>query len=127
MATFDLDRFIDQPSVEGLDACRKNDLFLIAQHYEISVSKMQRKEEIKRCVLSHLTDQGVFPSVSRQVPDPVTTSAAGSSPSRVLVGLQATPGIVTAEVGPPLSIPKFEPISLSTEASPNRECFKMAN
>lgn len=119
MATFDLNRFIDQPSVDGLDACRKNDLFLIAQHYEISVSKTQRKEEIKCCVLSHLTDQGVFPSVSLQVADPVT-SAAGSSPSRVPVGLLATtPGKVADEVRPPVSIPRFEPNSLSTEASPD--------
>ncbi len=39
MATFDVTQFIDRPSVEGLEVCKKKDLYLIAQHYEISISK----------------------------------------------------------------------------------------
>ncbi len=35
MAAFDLDDFIKQSSIEKLTNCRKDDLFVIAQHYEI--------------------------------------------------------------------------------------------
>ncbi len=121
MATFELNKFIDPPSVEGLEVCRKNDLFLIAQHYEILVSKTQRKAEIKACVMSALIDKGVFPAMDADPTeaDELAIDAAGSSPSRVPVGDWVTPVTVAGgEVGPPFSMPKFEPISLSTEASP---------
>lgn len=104
MATFDLTKFIDQPSVEGLGACRKNDLFLIAQHYEISVSKTQRKAEIKACIMSALVNKGVFSSmgaVSVEAVGPATIAAG--SPSRVPVGDQSTPVTTSAEVGAPFS------------------------
>ncbi len=116
MATFDLNQFIDQPSVEGLEVCRKNYLFLIAQHYEISIFRTQRKAEIKACVMSALLDRGVFP-VIEVVPTEAAESVidfAGSSPSRVPVGDRASPVTVAGGVaGPPFSMPKFEPVSLS--------------
>ncbi len=63
MATFDVTQFIDRPSVEGLEVCKKKGLYLIAQHYEILISKTQRKAEIKACVKSALLDKGVFSAI----------------------------------------------------------------
>ncbi len=39
MVTFDLNEFINQPSAAVLETCRKDDLFLISQHFEIPFSK----------------------------------------------------------------------------------------
>lgn len=96
-------------------------MFLIAQHYEILISRTLRKEELKACLVAGLFDKGVFPSM-----ETVSTSAAelaapaaGSPPLRVSIGDPVTPVTgVGAEVGPSFSMPKFEPLSLSTEASP---------
>ncbi len=88
MATFDFNQSIDRPSVEGLEVCRKKYLFLIAQHYEILISRTQRKAGIKACLMSALLDRGVFPAIEA-VPTEAAESvidAAGSSPSRVPVG-----------------------------------------
>ncbi len=71
--------------------------------------------------MSALLDRGVLPAIEA-VPTEVAESvidAAGSSPSRVPVGDRATPVTVAGgEVGPPFSMPKFEPVSLSSEVSP---------
>ncbi len=110
MATFDVTQFIDRPSVEGLEVCKKNDLYLIAQHYDISISKTQRKAEIKACVISALLDKGVFPAIEI-LPTEAAESvgdAAGGSFSRVPVGDRATPVTVAGgEVGLSFSMPKF--------------------
>lgn len=39
MATFELGRFIESPSLEQLDRCRKEDLFTVADHFSFSVPK----------------------------------------------------------------------------------------
>ncbi|XP_039548082.1 uncharacterized protein LOC120493504 isoform X2 [Pimephales promelas] len=120
MATFELSQFLDQPSVEALETCRKNDLFLIAQHYEISISRTLRKEELKACLVTSLINKGVFSSIEA-VPTAaaeLAIPAAGSPPLRVTSGVPVTPVIgVGAEVRPSFSLPKFEPLSLSAESS----------
>lgn len=71
--------------------------------------------------MSALLDRGVFPvieAVSIEAAESVMGSA-GSSPLRVPVGDQVSPVTVAGgEVGPPLTMPKFEPVSLSSGASP---------
>ncbi len=39
MADFDLESFVSAPTVEQLDACRKDDLLRVAEHFQISVSR----------------------------------------------------------------------------------------
>ncbi|MGL4645600.1 MAG: hypothetical protein ACRCVL_00555 [Cetobacterium sp.] len=70
--------------------------------------------------MSALIDKGVFPpteTVSVEAAGPAITTA-GNPSSRVPVGDQSTPVTVGAAVGPPFSMPKFNPSSLSTKASP---------
>ncbi|KAK7166228.1 hypothetical protein R3I93_006107 [Phoxinus phoxinus] len=118
MATFELNQFMDQPNVEVLETCRKNDLFLIAQHYEISISRTLRKAEVKACLVASLITKGVFPSETVSSAE-LVAPAAESLPLRLSSGAPVTPVTgVGAEVGPSFSMPKFEPLSLSTEASP---------
>lgn len=118
MATFDLNNFIDQPSVEELEVCCKNDLFLIAQHFEIPVVKTQRKAEIKACISDFLIDKCIFPVTETVVTQAAESLVDAEGSSQVRVGDLTTPGdVVSGEVCPPFSLPKFEPASLS-EASP---------
>ncbi len=57
---FDLDNFATQPSVGQLDICRKDDLFLIADFYQIKVPRGAVKQEIKEVIYKHLVEYGVL-------------------------------------------------------------------
>ncbi len=85
------------------------------------ISRTQRKAEIKACVMSALLDKGVFPAIEilpTEAAESVVDAAGGSS-SRVPIGDRATPVTVSGgEVGPPFSMPKFDPASFSSGASP---------
>ncbi len=50
MADLNLESFVSAPTVEQLDACRKEDLLRVAEYFQISVSRQQLKRDIKsRC------------------------------------------------------------------------------
>ncbi len=49
-----------QLSIRQLDACRKDDLLRVAEHFQISVSRQQLKLDIKRVVVQHLGERGAF-------------------------------------------------------------------
>ncbi|GAA6088362.1 uncharacterized protein LOC122148207 [Tachysurus ichikawai] len=57
---FELDLFAIQPSVEQLDICRKDDLFLIADLYQIKVSRGAVKRDLKQVIFKHLVESGVL-------------------------------------------------------------------
>ena len=44
---FNLQDFIDNPSFEKVDSCRKDDLLCIAKHFNISIQKYGVKKDIK--------------------------------------------------------------------------------
>ncbi len=47
MVDFDLETFVNAPSMEQLDKCRKCDLINVAAHYQIAFMMQQLKREIK--------------------------------------------------------------------------------
>lgn len=47
--SFDLEDFIDNPSFEKLDSCRKDDLLCIAAHFDIFVQKYGERKSKIRC------------------------------------------------------------------------------
>lgn len=57
---FQLDEFTINPSVEKLDRCRKADLLLIANFYDIRVPYNGRKEEWKQVLIEELVVRGVL-------------------------------------------------------------------
>ncbi|XP_058643195.1 uncharacterized protein LOC131547005 [Onychostoma macrolepis] len=61
---FELEKFAIQPSVEQLDICRKDDLFSIAELYQIKVLRGAVKRELKEVIYKHLVENGVLPEVS---------------------------------------------------------------
>lgn len=123
MATFDLNSFIKQPSLEGLKKCRKDDFFHIAQHFEIPVSKTALKRDLKACLTAGLIDRGVVPA--ENIPEKSGESLTPVADERSLSsdGEPVTPVVPRREVGASFSLPKFEPLTLSSTggSSPPRE------
>ena len=62
---FSIDDFVEAPTFEVLDRCRKEDLFVIAEHYKVKISKQGRKQEVKRKVYAALADDGILPLESK--------------------------------------------------------------
>ncbi len=61
---FELEKFAIQPTAEQLDICRNDDLFSIANLYQITVPRGAVKHEIKDVIYKHLVEHGVLPEVS---------------------------------------------------------------
>ncbi|KAJ8019215.1 hypothetical protein HOLleu_42344 [Holothuria leucospilota] len=59
---FNLDKFVDSPSVEELDSLKKSEIVQVAKHYGIEFQPLMRKDEIKRYVLEYLVDESILPS-----------------------------------------------------------------
>ncbi len=82
---FSLEAFKQAPSREALDVCRKTDLYLIADFYDISVTKAARKQEVRDVIDVALTQHGILqlsPNVGAGVSAGTTddVSASGSDP-----------------------------------------------
>ncbi len=59
MASFDL-KFLNKPSLEQLESCKKDDLLMVASHYQIVVGKQSRKAEIRSVVYNRLVELDVL-------------------------------------------------------------------
>lgn len=57
---FSLEAFKQAPSREALELCRKTDLYLIADFYDISVTKTARKQEVRDEIDAALTQHGIL-------------------------------------------------------------------
>ncbi|KAJ8356399.1 hypothetical protein SKAU_G00191930 [Synaphobranchus kaupii] len=57
---FDLERFVDDPTLEQLDSCRKADLVLIAEYFKIDVSRSEMKCQIKTKVTEGLLKRQIL-------------------------------------------------------------------
>lgn len=72
--------FVDSPSVAILDKCRKDELFAIATHFQISINRNSRKEEVKRIILDHLVELKIIvlstEGEADQIESGVSTEAA---------------------------------------------------
>lgn len=111
--------FIDNPSFEKVDSCRKEDLLCFAAHFNISIQKYDFKRDIRNKVLEQLFELNVLvaPAQPRAENsfDDVPSAAPGVSP--VLDGkgeqaVQATPPGKGAEhEAPPATLLHFVPFS----------------
>ncbi len=61
---FELDKFAVAPTEKQLEQCRKDDLLLIADFYDIAVSRSALKREIKEALHTELVKQKVLPGAS---------------------------------------------------------------
>ena len=122
---FNLQDFIDNPSFEKVDSCRKDDLLCIAKHFNISIQKYGVKKDIKNKLLEKLIEVNVLvvPSQPRAEGsfDDVLSAAPGVS--SVLDGkeeqavLATPPGKGAEHEAPPATLPRFEPFSPESHGS----------
>jgi len=52
--SFDLQQFLDNPKLDTLEVCRKNDLVCIAAHFDVHVPKNATKGEIQAILVEKL-------------------------------------------------------------------------
>ena len=101
MALFDIQAFVDDPSVVRLNACRKADLFAIAEHYGLVVPTTVVKCKLLKSVVGGLVDMQVLGG----------GNGAASS----------TPGVVGQVVGtehkPITTLPRYDPSPVLSLAS----------
>ncbi len=60
---FSIEVFRQKPSYEILGLCRKNDLYVIADFYDIPITKTARKKEVREVIEVALEQQGVLSAV----------------------------------------------------------------
>ena len=59
-ACFELDHFLDDPTWEQLDGCRKVDLETIAAHFSMAVPKPVLKKDLKSLVVERCLEEGIL-------------------------------------------------------------------
>ncbi|XP_013889416.1 uncharacterized protein LOC106536648, partial [Austrofundulus limnaeus] len=90
MAQFDLKHFLECPSLDQLELCRKDDLSQIATHFSISCPKQLLKTELKNLVVERLVELKLIefpePSVAQPSVSATVPSAGPSEGGRKAVG-----------------------------------------
>ena len=55
--SFEVESFAASPTLEVFNSLKKAELLLVAQHYKLSVTSSMGKGEVKKVVLSYLTEE----------------------------------------------------------------------
>lgn len=124
MAQFNIDQFLEQPSLEQLACCRKDDLAKIASCFSISYSKQLVKKELRDLIVNKLVELNLLTlpseiSVSSALPTDAVPAAESESagPSNIAKKPQElTPEVdmeVVGGIATPVTLPRFDPLSVS--------------
>ncbi len=122
LMAFNLQDFLENPSLEVIEKCRKDDLCLIATHFKIPIAKQSLKKQIKTEVIDWLCDLGILkqPDVDKET-DPV-----GEGQDEFEVGKEEVKRAATeTEVDVWVVLPPFEPFSPSTPSSKGETQMKV--
>lgn len=65
MAT--VDSFVQSPSEELLNCCKKEQLLKLVEHYDVDVGEKRLKEEIKGLLRAALVENDVLPATDERV------------------------------------------------------------
>ncbi|KAG1952330.1 gag-pol fusion protein [Pimephales promelas] len=121
MALFDLQSFVEHPSLEQFDQCRKDDLLKIADHYKIVVVRQALKKDIKNAIFERLVEINIFsrPGVNLRQTRPLgagmrVSSEGVSDEEQSETGAEVDVGAETKAVLPP-----FDPSSPASIGSGN--------
>lgn len=127
MAVSLVELFIETPSVDLFNQCRKVDLYSIADHFAIPVPRTVVKAELKRVLLTGLVDKQIFSLVSSSssvesiagdalVVDKTEESGlVGSTDATAEPIAVQTNGDTAVRPKTPFSMPRYEPLSLSSD------------
>lgn len=67
---FSLDSFVTNPSWDTIEVCKKADLLIVANFYDVQVAYSAKKAEIKRVLCDKLVEKGVLRQLSAAVRRP---------------------------------------------------------
>lgn len=114
---FDLQAFVDHPTVEQFERCRKDDLLQIAAHFVVQVSRQSSKEEIKRVLKEKLESLQVL-VVPVQAEEESDGSSVGAEPD-----VFEEPSVVQERGQPEIkaSLPHFDPCSPASSSSLSKD------
>lgn len=103
---FNLQSFLDNPSLEVIEKCRKDELLIIATHFKIHIPKQSLKKEIKAKVIDRLCELEVLPDLDEE------TDALDEVQDDIEIGKEEAKTAVTeAEAEARPILPPFEPFS----------------
>lgn len=108
MASFDLKKILDKPSLEQLDSCKMDDLLAVASHFQIAVGKKSCKAEIRSVVYNRLVELDVLGLPTNDgaaVGSVVVGSASVGSEN------ESEEELMPAEADVRARVPPFEPFS----------------
>lgn len=108
-------RFIENPTLDLFEKCRKDDLLVIAEHFKITVSRQSLKRTIKTVVLDGLSKLNVL-----KLPESVKEADQVSEKMTTCEGVEADDEeikLVEADVEAKTGLPPFEPFSPPTPGS----------
>ncbi|KAI2665219.1 Retrovirus-related Pol polyprotein from transposon 17.6 [Labeo rohita] len=109
---FDLLAFTLSPTTEVFHKCRKKDLLLIAEFFNIEVPREEKKQVIKDFLFNQLVLSGILPEVEEQ---PAVTSKAVTE--EVASGVNATETLRSEELSKkPIPPPRSRPLSTSVSS-----------
>ena len=96
---FSLDEFVVSPSFAKLEKCRKADLLIVANCYNVQVQYSAKKAELKQLLCAELVEQGVLPKSAAA--DAAAGGTASDAPMAVVKVAEAA-GMFAAvvELGP---------------------------
>nr|XP_054592685.1 uncharacterized protein LOC129157498 [Nothobranchius furzeri] len=80
MSTFDMQAFVEAPSRQLLENCRKSDLQQVAVHFSLLVPKQLTKDALRQFVLDFLVAQEILLPPSGPVSRPPSQPSPSSSP-----------------------------------------------
>ncbi|KAL6468128.1 hypothetical protein MHYP_G00238050 [Metynnis hypsauchen] len=92
MSEFDLILFTLCPTLEQFDDCRKVDLLLVADFFNVDVPRLAPKREIKRILEAHLVTEGILPRRDGS-PGVATDSAQGAEVAEAVTDSLAGSGV----------------------------------
>ncbi|KAK0145445.1 Retrovirus-related Pol polyprotein from transposon 297 [Merluccius polli] len=86
---FALDEFMGSPSLKKIEKCRKADLLILANCYNVHVAYSARKAEIKHLLCAKLVEQGILPNPAADVAEGVAGDEASDAPMAELKAAEA--------------------------------------
>ncbi|XP_035984480.1 uncharacterized protein LOC118558122 [Fundulus heteroclitus] len=76
---FSLEDFVSSPSWTKLEKCRKSDLLMLADHYDVKVSSSDRKSELKGILCEKLVEKGVLQTAAVKEVEDTALGAVGDA------------------------------------------------
>lgn len=104
---FDLEDFAIRPSAQQLEKCRKDDLFAVADLYQIRVSRSALKREVKEVVLKYMVENRILSEEGELagVANPISSSGGeGAEQTKPQELISIDPAVLLSPQDPLLNI-----------------------